>query len=327
MKENNAVETNKKQWIFINALKFFAILLVLNSHFDKVYPISALATGGAIGNGLFFIIMGYCTYNIKGNFAKWYSQKIVRLFIPVFIVSVVMMFIDGIANMTLVGAVKMFIWPTGFWFYGALIIFYVVYYIVVKKKLLDKFWILTIVFAVAYFAYYILLLDKSSFVVEASGLGNINGNFKMIYYCYIMLLGAYLRHKNVLEKAANRWLMFVLAGGSFVAMYAVKLLAGRYPVLYNVQFLEQMCVIVFSVSMFLFVSTLEQLISKYGTVSKWIQKLSNYSFEVYVLQFMFIDLFCEMMFPVNMLLILLCIVVASIILKKISEVLVGCIYK
>ena len=43
----------------LNLMKVFAILLVFNSHCDPLYPVSYLATGGALGNSLFFIISGY----------------------------------------------------------------------------------------------------------------------------------------------------------------------------------------------------------------------------------------------------------------------------
>ena len=38
----------KKRYALLDVLRVAAILLVLNSHFDPLYPISALATGGAV---------------------------------------------------------------------------------------------------------------------------------------------------------------------------------------------------------------------------------------------------------------------------------------
>lgn len=51
-------------YIFIDYLKTVAVLLVINSHFDCLYPIPALATGGAMGNALFFIVSGFCLWPI-----------------------------------------------------------------------------------------------------------------------------------------------------------------------------------------------------------------------------------------------------------------------
>lgn len=43
----------------IDILKFFAVLLITNSHMEKVYAdYGALSTGGAIGDALFFFCSG-----------------------------------------------------------------------------------------------------------------------------------------------------------------------------------------------------------------------------------------------------------------------------
>lgn len=49
-------QTREKQ--FINYLKGFAVLLVLNSHLDSIYSTAALGFGG-LGNAIFFCVSGY----------------------------------------------------------------------------------------------------------------------------------------------------------------------------------------------------------------------------------------------------------------------------
>jgi len=43
-------------------LRAIAILLVVNSHLDRYYPVSHLATGRAIGNSLFFFLSAFGIY-------------------------------------------------------------------------------------------------------------------------------------------------------------------------------------------------------------------------------------------------------------------------
>ena len=50
---------NKEYKFFIDFIKCLAVALIINSHLDPIYPHSALATGGALGNSLFFIASGY----------------------------------------------------------------------------------------------------------------------------------------------------------------------------------------------------------------------------------------------------------------------------
>lgn len=47
---------------YLDLLRAVAIVLVVNSHLDDLYPIHQLGTGGVFGNELFFFISGYGLY-------------------------------------------------------------------------------------------------------------------------------------------------------------------------------------------------------------------------------------------------------------------------
>lgn len=50
----------KQRNISIDILKCFAALIITNSHMDILYPkFGALATGGAIGDALFFLLFWF----------------------------------------------------------------------------------------------------------------------------------------------------------------------------------------------------------------------------------------------------------------------------
>ena len=50
----------KQRNISIDILKCFAALIITNSHMDILYPkFGALATGGAIGDALFFLLLWF----------------------------------------------------------------------------------------------------------------------------------------------------------------------------------------------------------------------------------------------------------------------------
>lgn len=44
---------------FVIYLKALATILITNSHFDTIYPISQLSMGGSIGNSIFFWVCYY----------------------------------------------------------------------------------------------------------------------------------------------------------------------------------------------------------------------------------------------------------------------------
>lgn len=70
----------------IDILKFFAVLLITNSHMEKVYAdYGALSTGGAIGDALFFFCSGFTLFLGRiGRFDAWYKRRIRRIYPSVF---------------------------------------------------------------------------------------------------------------------------------------------------------------------------------------------------------------------------------------------------
>lgn len=65
----------KERNIGIDILKFFAALLITNSHMELLYgKYSILATGGAIGDVLFFFCSGFTLFlGRMGRFDNWYG--------------------------------------------------------------------------------------------------------------------------------------------------------------------------------------------------------------------------------------------------------------
>ena len=62
--------------------KFIAVIIVANSHMDVLYgKYSALATGGAIGDVLFFFASVFTIFLGRfGRFDNWYKRRIKRVY-------------------------------------------------------------------------------------------------------------------------------------------------------------------------------------------------------------------------------------------------------
>ena len=60
----NANTIGSKVLLSIVYLRVIATFLITNSHFKNIWPISALASGGLLGDILFFAISGYCLSGI-----------------------------------------------------------------------------------------------------------------------------------------------------------------------------------------------------------------------------------------------------------------------
>lgn len=63
-------------------LKFFAALMITNSHFGELYGnYSILATGGAIGDALFFFCSGIALSLARfDRFDNWYKRRFFRVY-------------------------------------------------------------------------------------------------------------------------------------------------------------------------------------------------------------------------------------------------------
>lgn len=71
---------------FVEVMRCFATLFVLNSHYEGVYPIP-LDIGGELGLAIFFLLTGYLTVNIRQetNFGDWILRRLIRIYTPLFI--------------------------------------------------------------------------------------------------------------------------------------------------------------------------------------------------------------------------------------------------
>ena len=72
--------------ISIDILKCIAAILITNSHMGPLYgKYSILATGGAIGDVLFFFCSGFTLFlGRMGRFDNWYKRRIHRIYPTVF---------------------------------------------------------------------------------------------------------------------------------------------------------------------------------------------------------------------------------------------------
>lgn len=313
----------KTHYEFINVLRFFAVILVLNSHYEMLYPNPVFATGGALGNSLFFISSGFVLVNVKEKFHRWYLKRLSRIFIPVWIAIFAGFIVNNKVPSGLINWIKTLIWPTQFWFIGALVLFYPLYYVVLKNNFLKHFSKILISLIVLYFAYYIFLLDTSKWVVEASGLVTISGLFKLIYYFTIMLLGAYFRLSKKEFTKQKPSFFLALSVLSVLAMYASKFLMDKFEVIMHFQFFNQLCTTAFAC--FLIIACIKgESTIKLLLTHKWykiISFVSSITLECYLTQFLVIGFISgfNIVFPLNIVLATLAVFACAKSLKFVTD--------
>lgn len=111
----------RKREYAIDFLKFFAAVLITNSHLELVDPSYKLATGGAIGDTLFLFCSGYTLFlgRLK-SFDNWYKRRLSRIFPPVICWGIMTSFIFN-SDQTL----RSVIIYGGGWFVQCILLYYI----------------------------------------------------------------------------------------------------------------------------------------------------------------------------------------------------------
>ena len=256
----------KKRYALLDVLRVAAILLVLNFHFDPLYPIPALATGGAAGNGLFFVLSGYCL-RLQPGFLRHMGRRALRLYPGVWIAFIAQLIIGGKAITGIGDAIAQLIWPTAFWFVGAILLFDALLYVLEKLDFTRHFGLFTLGMAALYAACHLLIVDKTKWSVEEAGLATPQQAFKL----------------------------------AFVFSFAFKLVLERVPSTMPLQFLTQLAIVCFTFGAVICALAWEPWWTRVS--APWLRRaISAFAavlLEMYLVQFPIISMGKALPFPAN----------------------------
>lgn len=221
----------------VDLLKFFAAILITNSHMGSLYPekFSFLAAGGAIGVSLFFFCSGYLLIRGKQmDFLNWYKRRINRIFPTVFAAALI-----GIVFLGKNPALKDVVLYGGGWFVQAILLFYALFWLI-KRYCFNRLWMIYVLLAVVVLAWFFFIWDKRVPVFSS-------GTYlRWPFYFMMMLVGASVsnREANKNDRQAGRlWIWVAGAVLLFVLFNGYKLVGGRSPLL------EECQIILFAIDM------------------------------------------------------------------------------
>ena len=113
-------------------MKVVGVFCVLNSHLDFFYgDYKFLATGGTIGNALFFFCSGYTLFLKKQvrtflDFPNWYKRRFNRIYPSVFAIAIISCLLLGYGPNFL----HLIIFGGG-WFVPCIMVYYIISYVLV----------------------------------------------------------------------------------------------------------------------------------------------------------------------------------------------------
>lgn len=289
----------------IDFVKVIATLLVLNSHMGICYgKYSSLATGGGLGDALFFFVSGFTLFlGRKVNFIDWYKRRLGRIFPTVIAVALVSGLIFGIQENFI-----QVMFAEKYWFLQCILVCYILMYPIVRYDLNLKviFPISVVVFLFAYFFLY--QLDGQLFY-------GVNNTFRWLVYFSVMLLGGFIcknSHRIQASKYSIFWMFLCV-----VAWYGVNYLAkGSWLQLLSFFPLVGFCVFAYQLGTCSFIE--KCFLNK--IVGNILYIIGNLCLECYLIQKLIFTDALNHLFPFNIIIIMIAVLLAAYFLHVISGV-------
>ena len=242
-----------------DALRFLAIILVVNSHMDVFYPIPQLGTGGAIGNALFFMLSAYgitlSERNRAQSFSEYMGRRVLRIYIPawtciLFIMLPIIIFYYYVHPEVALSLAQymglddplraiggLFYPPPYFWFLDALMFYYVVGFFLIKFYRPTLLVMAGLLAMAIYLPMYLAATDYSLLIVEQEI------RFKLPFYFIVFLFGIFFARNMIGMQRSRRQTCFdiILLLSSLSVFYGHKILMG-HGLFSSWQFIQQVLI-------------------------------------------------------------------------------------
>lgn len=294
----------KKRDVAIDFVKVIATLLVLNSHMGICYGShSVLATGGGIGDALFFFVSGFTLFiGRRMDFVNWYKRRIGRIYPTVIAMGLIACLIFG-ADFSFVEVMSV----GNYWFLQCILVCYLLLYPVIRYEW-NLSWCIGGSIAVMVGAFFLFDFNGQLFY-------GVNNLFRWIVYFSVMLIGGgiYLNASMI----QYRWWSIPLTIGCVVAWYLCNYIGmGNALQLLSYIPLIGICVGMYQVGKSPSIERLfERKIS--GNV---LFIIGNLCLESYLIQkFIFTDTL-NGLFPLNILLIIIAVLLSAYLLHILSGI-------
>lgn len=208
---------------------FWAVLLVVNSHLEGMYvvPFKPLATGGIIGDALFFFCSGYKLFlGHFDRFDNWYKRRVVRIYPSLLIWNI---FVAAVFSLPLTVTSLFNGFGSGYWFIKCIMLHYIALYFI--RKYFAKHLGLVLALVCSGIVIWWWLAYSPKFAIAMLG----SSKFEWYYLFAFTLLGGIFAGRWRPEITFGRAL--ALVGLAFVIHYGWLVLVEHCSVLMPVRFL------------------------------------------------------------------------------------------
>lgn len=290
--------------IAIDVLKFVAVFMVMNSHMEICYPqYDVLATGGAIGDALFFFASGFTLFLGRHmRFDNWYKRRINRIYPSILATAIIVYVFWGFSEN--IGDILI---GRRYWFIGCILVYYVLLYPIKEyKEGKSAPYFLALGGALCIAAYFCFFNNGRSFYG--------GGLFRCMAYFLIMLQGAIMgKQMETYHYKHIHVLLLLVSVGLWYALFSI----GRNSWLLLVSFIP-----LFGITRYLYLVCCAPIFNKLykGVISgQVLYIISQLCLEVYLIQkFVFTETLNDL-FPLNIPIIMLSVIGVAYLIKLFSN--------
>ena len=305
----------KKRDFSIDILKFLAALLITWSHMGKpLGDYSYLAIGGGLGDGLFFFCSGYALFLSQkgGTFLNWYKRRINRIYPTVFAWAFILcVFFSWNNNFLDVLTCK------GYWFIPYIMMFYVLFY-PIKRYASNKRLLTAVVLTI--------LLSLIGYCIVDHSLEKHEHTWMYWSFFTVMLMGGWAgkmktNSSNLPFENLRPVSIFLFLASSFILYYVFSYIEGAYSNFLWLRPLNVIFVCGFAYFLYLFCNTsmMKRLYdNKAGHAI--IMTIGGLCLEIYLVQIRIITDKINMLFPLNIVVIPLGILIAAYLLRCLARI-------
>lgn len=306
---------------YITVLRALASIFITNAHYTEVYPIEIIANGGLLGDVIFFAVSGFCLYNIKYKFLKWYIKRIIRIYPVVWIITIIYLLI-GFYTFEQMNLFEYMVYPTYYHFVASIIFLYIIYYIIIRNdKLKNNIPKIMLGLFIIEILIYVFIYDKSYYHIDT-----VREPMIRFLFLQAMLLGAFFRRKNEEYSNNNKILNWVKLAIFFIMYFVSKLLFVKIDGIAEFQIINQ---IVLFITLYYFFKCFAGIDNKLRKLPEKINNVINFiaqiTLEIYVVQYPIIPIFRNLPFPINWILITTTIIIVAYLLHFVSKKIINII--
>ena len=316
----------KKIFFFVTFLRALAALIITNAHYVGVYPTDLIANGGVLGDVLFFSISGFCLANPKLPFGKWLLHRYTRIYVVVWVITIAYILIGAYTVDSFIDVIKWFIHPTKYHFVASITLLYIpIYFIAKYYKLNTKSYIAMMValFAVQ-MAIYLCIYDYSYYHIDT-----VREPMILFLWIQTMILGLHFRWRcdNDMVIKISRPIKIMASIILTILYFGSKMSFVKIESIAPFQILNQVALFLLLFLIFDIAQSYEKSFESLSKKKIWfvIQWLSDHTLEIYCVQYVIIRTMRKWNlgpFPLNWFAITITIIVAALILRKVSQAII-----